>query len=89
MELKELIDLSNKAFQEKDFKKVIDLLKKVIVLQPNRYEIYLRLGLASSSLGNFKDETSSNFHASNIINTICRILKTPCITGDNSNIDIV
>ena len=55
MELKELIDLSNKAFQEKDFKKVIDLLKKVIVLQPNRYEIYLRLGLASSSLGNFKD----------------------------------
>jgi tetratricopeptide (TPR) repeat protein len=55
MELKELIDLSNKAFQEKDFKKVIDLLKKVIVFQPNRYEIYLRLGLASSSLGNFKD----------------------------------
>ena len=50
MELKELIDLSNKAFQEKDFQKVIDLLKKVIVLQPNRYEIYLRLGLASSSL---------------------------------------
>ena len=55
MELKELINLSNKAFQEKNFKKVIDLLKKVIVLQPDRYEIYLRLGLASSSLGNFKD----------------------------------
>jgi len=55
MELKELIDLSNKAFQERDYQKVIDLLKKVILLQPNRYEIYLRLGLASSSLGNFKD----------------------------------
>src|SRR5210317_1862002 len=55
MELKELIDLSNKAFQEKDFQKAIDLLKKVIVLQPNRDEIYLRMGLASSSLGNFKD----------------------------------
>jgi len=55
MELKELIDLSNKAFQEKNFPKVIDLLKKVIVLQPDRYEIYLRLGLASSSLGNLKE----------------------------------
>lgn len=55
MELKELIDLSNKAFQERNFKKVIDLLKKVIVLQPDRYEIYLRLGLASSSLGNLKE----------------------------------
>ena len=55
MELKELIDLSNKAFQEKNFYKVVDLLKKVIVLQPDRYEIYLRLGLASSSLGNLKE----------------------------------
>ena len=55
MELKELIDLSNKAFQEKNFQRVIDLLKKVILLQPDRYEIYLRLGLASSSLGNLKE----------------------------------
>ncbi len=55
MELKELIDLSNKAFQEKNFQRVIDLLKKVIVLQPDRYEIYLRLGLASSSLGKLKE----------------------------------
>ena len=59
MELKELIDLSNKAFQERNFKKVIDLLKKVIVLQPDRYEIYLRLGLASSSLGNLKEAIDS------------------------------
>ena len=55
MELKELIDSSNKAFQEKNFHKAIVLLKKVIALQPDRYEIYLRLGLASSSLGNLKD----------------------------------
>ena len=55
MELKDLINLSNKAFQEKNFHRVIDLLKKVIVIQPDRYEIYLRLGLASSSLGNFKE----------------------------------
>ncbi len=55
MELKELIDLSNKAFQEKNFEKVIELLEKVIVLQPNRYEIYLRLGLASSSLGKLEE----------------------------------
>jgi tetratricopeptide (TPR) repeat protein len=55
MELKELIDLSNKAFQERNFQKTIELLKKIIVLQPNRYEIYLRLGLASSSLGNLDD----------------------------------
>jgi len=33
MELKELIDLSNKAFQEKNFQTVIELLKKVILLQ--------------------------------------------------------
>lgn len=55
MELKELIDLSNRAFQEKNFQKVIELLTKVIVLQPDRYEIYLRLGLASSSLGKLEE----------------------------------
>ena len=55
MELKQLIDLSNEAFQEKNFQKVIDLLKKVIVLQPNKYEIYLRLGLACSALGNLNE----------------------------------
>lgn len=58
MELKELIDLSNKAFQENNFQKVIELLKKVILLQPNRYEIYFRLGLASNNLGNLKDAIS-------------------------------
>ena len=55
MELKELIDLSNKAFQEKNFQKSIELLKKIVVLQPNTYEVYLRLGLASSSLGNLEE----------------------------------
>ena len=55
MELKELIDLSNKAFQEKNFQKSIELLKKIVVLQPNTYEVYLRLGLASSSLGNIEE----------------------------------
>ena len=58
MELKELIDLSNKAFQENNFQKVIELLKKVILIQPNRYEIYFRLGLASNNLGNLKDAIS-------------------------------
>ena len=55
MELKELIDLSNRAFQEKNFQKSIELLKKIVVLQPNTYEVYLRLGLASSSLGNLEE----------------------------------
>ena len=32
MELKELIDLSNKAFQEKNFHKVVELLKRVVTL---------------------------------------------------------
>ena len=67
MELKELIDLSNKAFQENDFQKAIELLKKVILLQPNRYEIYFRLGLASNSLGNLK-EAISYFEKAVLIN---------------------
>lgn len=68
MELKKLIDLSNKAFEEKNFPKAIDLLKKVIVLQPDRYEIYLRLGLACSSLGNLK-EAIGYFEKGALINT--------------------
>jgi tetratricopeptide (TPR) repeat protein len=55
MELKELIDLSNKAFKENNFKEAIELLKKVIVFKPNSFEIYHRLGLASSALSNLRE----------------------------------
>ncbi len=67
MELKDLINFSNKAFQENNFQKAIELLKKATVLKPNSYEIYHRLGLASSALGSFK-EAINYFEKSVLIN---------------------
>jgi len=55
MNLKELINLSNKAFNEKNFQEAKKILDEAIKLNPNVYELYHKLGIISFNLGNLDD----------------------------------
>lgn len=52
MNLKELINLSNKAFNERNFQEAKKILDEAIKLNPNVYELYHKLGIISFNLGN-------------------------------------
>jgi tetratricopeptide (TPR) repeat protein len=55
MNLKELIDLSDKALARNNFKEAKNLLEKAIKINSNIFELYHKLGLINNNLGNFED----------------------------------
>jgi tetratricopeptide (TPR) repeat protein len=55
MDLKELIDLSDKALASNNLKEANNFLEKAIKINPNIFQLYHKLGLINNSLGNFKD----------------------------------
>ena len=55
MELKQIINLSNKAFKENNFQEAKKLLDKAIKLNPNNYEFHHRLGIINYNLGNIEN----------------------------------
>ena len=55
MNLEELINLSNKAFNEKNFLEAKKILDEAIKLNPNVYELFHKLGIISYNLGNLDD----------------------------------
>jgi tetratricopeptide (TPR) repeat protein len=55
MNLKELIELSDKVLANNNLKEAKNLLEKAIKINPNIFELYHKLGLINNNLGNFKD----------------------------------